>query len=105
MLVDHVDGDKLNNRRRNLRIATPRQNMHNQVRPLRKRPYKGIYRSSTGTPWTAQISIPRKGSGAGKTIALGRFETAEEAARAYDAAALEHFGEFAALNFPTGKAK
>lgn len=95
--VDHVDGDGLNCRRSNLRIATTAQNAINRG-PTRKSEtrLKGVCRRKDCTfrPYMAQIQVNRK------TIYLGCFATAEDAARARDAAAIEHFGEFAWLNFP-----
>lgn len=91
--VDHHDGNGLNNRRSNLREATHAQNMGN----ARKQPgcssrFKGVYWS--GKKWQAQIGVNHG------TRYLGRFVSEEDAARAYDAAALEAWGEFARLNFP-----
>jgi hypothetical protein len=97
--VDHQDCDGLNNRRGNLRDATHAQNVGN----ARKRPgcssrFKGVYWSQrkTGTgKWQAYIGVNHL------SRYLGRFDDEEDAARAYDAAALEAWGEFARLNFPT----
>lgn len=55
--------------------------------------FKGLVRMRVGKPWRAQIRVR------GKLLYLGTFETKEDAARAYDAKALELFGEFARLNF------
>lgn len=98
--VDHINRNPLDNRRENLRICTHRQNMCNRTRdPRAKYAYKGIEpnRNRSGKParWHAYIVVHRK------KIGLGSFDTPEEAARAYDQAACEHFGEFATLNFPT----
>jgi hypothetical protein len=96
MRVDHVDGNGLNNRRSNLRICTNSQNSMNR-RPIRNKRYtsfKGIYFEPERLLWVAAIQVN------GKTIKLGRFRQEEEAARAYDQAAKQHFGEFARLNFP-----
>ena len=93
--VDHWDGNGLNNTRRNLRIATHSQNAHSvrHVRGVSR--FRGVCRASNrGKPWEARI---RRN---GPRIYLGTFDTEEEAAMAYDAAAKEFFGEFAALNFP-----
>jgi len=92
-LTDHVNGDGLDNRRGNLRQATHAQNMGNQrLRSNNTSGYKGVSRSNQ--KWQAHV-FP-----AGRSVYLGRFATPEEAARAYDDAAAEHFGEFARLNFP-----
>jgi hypothetical protein len=91
--VDHVNGDGLDNRRANLRLCTHEDNMRNR----RPRPgqFKGVRPSPRGGQgWTARIQI------GGKGLHLGTFETAEAAARAYDAAARRFFGEFARPNFP-----
>lgn len=93
-LVDHEDHDGLNNRLGNLRRATKAQNAMNS-RPLRANNtsgYKGVARYRK--KWQAGINLN------GKRIHIGNFDTPEEAARAYDRAAIELFGEFACLNFP-----
>jgi hypothetical protein len=96
--VDHRDRDGLNCCRLNLRVATRTQNNANRVMPKRgNRPYRGVAATRSGK-WSATIGLNRK------QINIGRFATAEEAARAYDAKALELFGEFAILNFPRGEA-
>lgn len=99
--VDHRNHDGLDNRRANLRLATPLQNSGNTRKPKGSRysRFKGVTRSTPyptkGTrPWVASITLARK------QYHLGRFWNEEEAARAYDAAAKEAFGDFAWLNFP-----
>jgi hypothetical protein len=91
MQVDHIDGDGLNNRRRNLRIATPAQNQANKAAERRnKLGVKGVHHSGTAEkPFLATIKP------GGKTIHLGRFATKEEAAAAYIGAAKVLWGEFA----------
>ena len=99
MFVDHIDGNTLNNTRENLRICTHLQNHRNKkkTRRYKGRPtisqFKGVNRASKNT-WLAKLQKNRE------RIYLGCYPTEEEAARAYDAAAREHFGEFAKLNFP-----
>lgn len=94
-LVDHWNSDGLDNRRNNLRTASPSQNLANQ-RPQRGRTsqYKGVYWDKARQRWTATIHIN------GKTRSLGRHKTEDAAARAYDHAATEAWGRFARLNFP-----
>ena len=92
--VDHRDGDKLNNRRENLRKCSPAQNAWNSSRRGTNRSgFKGVDLYRDGR-WRARIRAH------GKVTFLGYFETAKEAARAYDAAARIQHGEFARLNFP-----
>jgi hypothetical protein len=92
--VDHINGDGLDNRRANLRIVTPSQNIMNRNAANAKREYKGITFSKVKGLWVAQI----KKDGKGKFI--GHFDDPVDAAIAYDLAALTLFGEFANTNFP-----
>jgi hypothetical protein len=94
MEVDHVNRNKLDNRRRNLRAATRRQNDCNRA-AWKTCGYRGVALTPRKTPWAARIRVN------GKLTHLGSFHSAEEAARAYDAAAILHHGEFAVLNFKT----
>lgn len=93
-VLDHINGDTLDNRIVNLRDADLNQNSQNR-RAVSLSGYKGVQaEKSTANPWKASIRVR------GKLSHLGMFKTAEQAAEAYDAAALMHFGEFAKLNFP-----
>ena len=96
--VDHINGDGLDNRRCNLRLATQRQNSAN-VRPRTQnlgRPvtsqFKGVGFHKKGQKWRAYIGID------GKQSHLGLFQNEIDAALAYNAAAKIHYGEFARLN-------
>jgi hypothetical protein len=89
MQVDHINGDKLDNRRCNLRFATNSQNCQNKPPGMRRR-WKGLRQYGCG--WMARIRTP-----AGR-ICLGTFKTVAEAARAYNEAAKRLHGEFAWLN-------
>ena len=93
--VDHRNHDKLDNRRANLRVCTRADNMKNRrLRSDSVSGYKGVGGSPKGR-WVAKITSD------GRRLHLGTFDTAEEAARAYDGAARELHGEFALLNFNT----
>lgn len=101
--VDHIDRDRLNNRRSNLRIGSRGQNAAN-TEPKNGKKYKGVFDQSKGRklkkPFRSYIAyIDAKGRGLRKRKYLGYFETAEEAAKAYDEAK-KIWGEFAYLNFP-----
>ena len=93
--VDHVDMNKLNNTKSNLRLATKAQNAYNVgTRSDNKSGYKGVSFDSSRGLWFAQIKFgPHQKK-------LGRFKTKDAAARVYDAWAREAHGEFARLNLP-----
>lgn len=97
-VVDHINGNTLDNRRCNLRICDQAENALNQrkKRGTRSR-YKGVFWDPVNHKWCAQMTFR------GKHIWLGRHAMEIDAARAYDRGAVEHFGEFARLNFPRGE--
>lgn len=93
--IDHINGDRSDNRWKNLREATNKQNQYNQ------KPAKGSTSDFVGVSlcrktnrWEAYICPD------GTKVSLGRFSTQEEAARARDIAAKKMFGAYARLNFP-----
>ena len=98
--LDHIDGDKLNNQKYNLRIVTAQQNsMNSKMQIDNKSGYKGIaiqtHKCKDGSLskyWQAKIQYN------GKTIRLGTYGTPEEAAKKYNEAAIKYFGEYAKLN-------
>lgn len=89
--VDHINGNPLDNRRNNLRIVTHSQNQKN-MRTSPKSGYKGVSWQKKAKKW--QVHLMNNG----KKYYLGLFCDIKEAAKAYNIAALEHFGEFAKLN-------
>jgi hypothetical protein len=91
--VDHINRNGLDNRRANLRLCTHSQNMAN-ARMRTGTGYRGAYADPANNRFRAEIKVD------GRRIRLGSFRTAEAAARAYDEAAADAFGEFATLNFP-----
>jgi hypothetical protein len=94
MVVDHIDGNGLNNCRGNLRVCTPQQNTFNSRPRPKKSKFKGVrYDAETGK-WIAEITHN------GIKYHLGTFATEVEAARAYDRKAVELQGPYARLNFP-----
>jgi len=92
-MIDHKNGNKLDNRRENLRPVTMSQNCQNKL-PKTGHKYKGVLalKIKKGVRWVARIKAN------GKNILIGRFLTEEEAAQAYNEKAIELFGEFAKIN-------
>jgi hypothetical protein len=101
-IVDHVDGDTLNNQKLNLRICTKSENNRNRVK--RKdctSGFKGVFyikdrsgRKNLKKRWFSSITFEKK------KYYLGTHLTKEGAAKAYDRAAKKYYGGFAKLNFP-----
>lgn len=88
--IDHIDGDRQNNRIENLRLATQTQNNWNmRVTSKSKSGIKGVYFDKERGKWAATICVHKR------RINLGRFLCIDDAKAAYKAAAEKHFGEFA----------
>jgi hypothetical protein len=93
MVVDHIDGNGLNNQRDNLRVCTQTQNMMNRGKQLNNSSgYKGVVKHPLCNKWMTRIKV---GS---KHIYLGLYMTKEEAAQVYNDAAINYYGEYATLN-------
>jgi len=94
MHTDHIDGNKRNNTRANLRSCTRTQNMMNQRTQTRNKysKYKGVSWCKQHRCWVAGVKMNRKRTN------LGLFKTEVDAAKAYNLKALEFFGSFAKLN-------
>lgn len=91
--IDHIDRNRLNNRRSNLRVCTNAQNQANRVALPHSSRFKGVTLQRRTGRYEAQIVSK------GRKIHLGTFATEEDAAKAYDAAARNEWGEFARTNF------
>ena len=88
--VDHVNGDKLDNRRKNLRIATPSQNRVNSVKPKNNTSgYKGVIWNRICKKWIAKTSFNKK------LIFLGYFTSKLDAYKAYCEACVKYHKEYA----------
>jgi hypothetical protein len=90
--VDHKNNNGLDNRRENLRLCTTVQNSMNQKSNGGTSKYKGVNWKKTENCWEAGIRV------SGKRKFLGHYKEEIEAAKAYDRAALEFFGDFAGVN-------
>ncbi len=100
-IVDHIDGNPLNNQKNNLRILSARDNSYRRHRlPTNTSGFRGVTRRKGRNRFRAEICHE------GKHYCWGSFLSAEEAAKAYDRAAVELFGPvIAMLNFPEDYAK
>lgn len=92
-LVDHINMDKLDNRKENLRVCTKAENARNSSKSKNNTSgYKGVYLNKRTNSWMAAIIVNRK------QLHLGYFKNKLDAALAYNEAALIHHGEYARLN-------
>lgn len=97
-LVDHINGDKLDNRRENLRLATRADNEANKKKRRTQSggktssKYKGVNKPKDRKKFRATLTFQHR------QINLGSFESEREAAEAYNKAAIEYYGEFAYIN-------
>ena len=98
LLIDHINGNKLDNRRSNLRFCTKRQNCMNSKIPKNNTSgYKGVHKHihRKRIYWRARIGTNMS------RLLIGSYNTPLEAALAYDKSAIKYYGKFARLNFPT----
>ena len=94
LVIDHINGSGLDNRRANLRLATVAQNAWNSKKRNSRSGYKGVWFAADKGMWRAAIVYH------GRRIHLGYFKDKIAAAKAYDVAAKKYYGEFAKPNFP-----
>lgn len=92
--VDHANGDGLDNRRVNLRLATHAQNLQNMAAFGGTSPFKGVSLDARTGRWVARLKANNE------QINIGAFDDEAEAALAYDCVARGRHGHFAVLNFP-----
>lgn len=98
--VDHVNHDTLDNQKSNLRLCSTRQNQGNVRLPSDNTSgFKGVYWYKRARKWVAHIGV------SGRRVTIGAYSTPADAAKAYDAAAISHFGEFAHTNRSMGLLK
>lgn len=92
--VDHINGDGLDNRRKNLRCCTHQQNAFNHRHKPGSSGFTGVHYHKMNKKWWADISIDYK------TVYIGSYDSPEEAAIERDKVARKLHGEYAKLNFP-----
>ncbi len=91
--IDYINGNPLDNRKTNLRLCSHAENMCNMSKHTdNKSGYKGVFWSKRSNKYQVQIMVR------GKKIHLGLFTDLQEAAKAYNIAALEYFNKFSKLN-------
>jgi len=94
VMADHINGNKLDNRRSNLRTCSMQQNQQHRFRAVSNSGYKGVHFHKATGRYQCYIKSPTR-----RNISLGYWPNAEDAARAYDRAAVLLFGKFAQTNF------
>ncbi len=92
-IVDHINGNGLDNQRDNLRLCSVKENIRNQHTTCGSSRYKGVSWSKQRDRWRATIMVDRRHKH------LGFFDNELDAAVAYDIAAMKYFGEFSFCNF------
>lgn len=89
-MPDHINGNRIDNRKSNLRLATPSQNtINSSLYTNNTSGFKGVSWWNSANSYTARIQVN------GKRLFLGYFKSVDDAARAYREAAIKHFGEYA----------
>lgn len=97
--IDHINGNTLDNRIENLRLATRVENQRNTRKPQdNKSGYKGVHLCKSTGRYRSVIYLRDKDTGRKKRLELGRFDDPELASLAYDTAAERFFGSFARTN-------
>lgn len=96
-VVDHINHNTLDNRRCNLRLVTLSQNCGNRLLKAHSSRFKGVFWDSVRGKWHAQLKVS-VGRYEYKKLFLGRFSCEEDAALAYNKAALAYYGSCALLN-------
>lgn len=92
-VVDHINGDTLDNRKNNLRICTHKENCRNSTKHIKATSkYKGVCKMQDCNRWRATIGVN------GKTLHIGLYASEEDAAIAYNNAAIKYFGDYSLLN-------
>ena len=97
--IDHIDRNKLNNTKNNLRKCTHAQNQQNRIHSNTHKyssRYKGVWWRKDNQIWGVQINLD------GKRLNIGSFKNEDNAGARYNDKALKYFGEFALLNYIPG---